>query len=104
MTVRRLRTSLSGACIVNPVGGASFGPIFHDSQIVKMSQLGSTSFGELLWGFGVQNGVLRARVSFGIQSYVYIGLGLLSGKNLKTVWTLLKTLLFEITRVITFYP
>ena len=30
------------------------------------------------------------RVSFGTQSYVYIGLGSLSGKNLKTVWTLLK--------------
>ena len=36
---------------------------------------GSTSFGELLKGFGVQNGVLGARVSFGIQSYVYIGPG-----------------------------
>ena len=71
-------------------GGASFGPISHGSQMVKMTQLGSTGFGELLWGFGVQDGVLGARVSFGIQSYVYIGLGSLSGKNLKTVWTLLK--------------
>ena len=33
---------------------------------------------------------LGARVSFGIQSYVYIDLGSLLGKNLKTVWTLLK--------------
>ena len=71
-------------------GGASFGPISNGSQMVKMIQLGSTSFGELLYSFGVQNGVLGARVSFGIQSYVYIGLGSLSGKNLKTVWTLLK--------------
>ena len=71
-------------------GGASFGQISHGSQMVKMTQLGSTSFGELLLGFGVQNGVLGARVLFGIQSYVYIGLGSLSGKNLKTVWTLLK--------------
>ena len=30
----------------------------------------------VFWGLGV---------SFGIQSYVYIGLGSLSGKNLKTV-------------------
>ena len=58
--------------------------------MVKMTQLGSTSFGELLLGFGVQNGVLGPRVSFGIQSYVYIGLGSLSGKNLKTIWALLK--------------
>ena len=62
-------------------GGASFGAISHGSQMVKMTQLGSTSFGEFLWGFGVPNGVLGARVSFGIQSYVYIGLGSFSGKN-----------------------
>ena len=49
--------------------------------MVKMTQLESKSFGELLLGFGVQNGVLGARVSFGIQSYVYIGLESLSGKN-----------------------
>ena len=29
-------------------GGASFGPISHGSQMVKMTQLGSISFGELL--------------------------------------------------------
>ena len=61
-------------------GGASFGPISHGSQMAKMTQLGSTSFGELLYCFGVQNGVLGARVSFGIQSYVYIGLGSLRVK------------------------
>ena len=50
-------------------------------------------------GFGVQNGVLEARVSFGIQSYVYIGLGSLSGKNLKTVWTLLKHYCLKLPRL-----
>ena len=43
----------------------------------------SLGFWSSKWCFG-------ARVSFGIQSYVCIGLGLLSGKNLKIVWTLLK--------------
>ena len=37
-----------GACTVIVAGGASFGPISHSSQMVKMTQLGSTSFGELL--------------------------------------------------------
>ena len=35
--VRRLRTSLSGACTVTPVGGASSGPISHGSPMSKRS-------------------------------------------------------------------
>ena len=49
----------------------------------------------VLWGIGFH---------FSPKVMFILGLGSLSGKNLKTVWTLLKTLLFEITRVITFYP
>ena len=69
-----------------------------------MTQLGSTSFGELLLGFGVPNGVLGARVSFGIQSYVYIGLGSLSGKTFRADLKTDKILMFELTRTITSYP
>ena len=99
MIVSKSSSHLSGACTVIVAGGASFGPISHGSQMVKMTQLGSTSFGELLQGFGVQDGVLGARVSFDIQNYVYIGLGSLSGKNLKTVWTLLKHCCLKLTRL-----
>ena len=69
-----------------------------------MAQLGSR-FGELFprvlgvqelsWGLGFH---LASQVMF-----IY-GLGSFSGKNLKTVWTLLKTLSFKVTRVITFHP
>ena len=54
------------------VDGASFRLIPHGSQMVKMTQLGSTSlenfsrvleFKMVFWGL----------VSFGIQIYVYIG-------------------------------
>ena len=34
---RRLRTSLSGACTVTPVGGVSSGPISHGSPMSKRS-------------------------------------------------------------------
>ena len=34
---------MAGACCKWPAGGASFGPISHGSQMVKMTQLGSTS-------------------------------------------------------------
>ena len=47
VTVRRWRTFMAGACCSVVAGGASFGPISHGSQMVKMTQLGSTSFGEL---------------------------------------------------------
>ena len=39
----------------------------------KMTKFGSTCFGELLSGFGAQGGCFGARVSFGMQNYVYIG-------------------------------
>ena len=34
---------------------------------------GCSRFGEFFLGFGAQDGALGARVSFGTQSYVYIG-------------------------------
>ena len=54
-------------------GGASFGPNPHDSQMVKCPNLVFTILESFFLGFGTQDGVLGARVSFGIQSYVYIG-------------------------------
>ena len=42
---------------------------------------------------------LGARVLFGIKIYVYIGLGSLSGKNVKTVWTLLKHCCLKLPRL-----
>ena len=54
-------------------GGTSFGPISHGSQIVKMTQLGSTSLESFSRVLEFKNGVFGARVSFGIKSYVYIG-------------------------------
>ena len=61
---------MSGACSSVVAGGASFGPIPHGSQMVKMTQLGSTSlenfskvleFKMVFWGLGFH---LASKVMF----------------------------------------
>ena len=61
---------MAGACSTVVAGGASFGPISHGSQMVKMTQLGSTSlesfsrvleFKMVFWGLGFH---LASKVMF----------------------------------------
>ena len=72
--------------------------------MVKNDPTGCSRFGEFFLGFGAQDGVLGARVSFGTQSYVYIGPRVAFGYKFEDSLDTVKTLLFEIIRVITFYP
>ena len=48
--------------------------------------------------------VFWARVSFGIKNYVYIGLRVAFRRDTEDSLDIAKTLLFELTRVVTFYP
>ena len=45
-----------------------------------------------------------AKVPFGMQSYAYIGLRVAFRRNTEDNLDTAKTLLFELPRVITFYP
>ena len=69
-------SSRSSACCRWPAGGSSFGPNPHGSQMVQKWPYSVFMILEnFSLVFGVQDGVLGARVLFGIQSYVYIGPG-----------------------------
>ena len=71
----RWRTYLAGACCRWLAGDASFCPKLHGSQMVpKRPNSVFTILESFSYGFGAQDGVLGAMVSFGMQSYVYIGL------------------------------
>ena len=66
-------SSLFGACCRWPAGGDSFGPNSHGSQMVKRPNLVFTILESFFLGFWSSRGCFGDRVSFGIQSYVYIG-------------------------------
>ena len=72
MTVRGLRTSLSGACSFVVVGGVLSCPISHGSPMSKKSYSVPGLKSSFL-GFLDFKKCLGARVSFGIPNYVYIG-------------------------------
>ena len=64
--------------------------------MVKTTLRGVHDLESSSYGFGAQDGALGARVSFGTQSYVYIGLRVTFGYKFEDSLDTVKTLLLKL--------